>query len=280
MTTKKLSLVVACLVATGGCNGGRTNPTQLPSSSAGASISIAPATDLLKIKSSETFSATTISASGAQKAAAAAWTSDSPAIASVDAGGKVTGNASGRATITAQVEGLTGTLNLRVIPDYHGRWEGMTRVTACTVEGDWNGACADVVGSSLAMTLAVTQDRDAISGDVDFDGARGPISTSVQVDGRLVTSGALTLVVDDLTFDVALTDWDTASMDNQQMSGRFRLDVRHASLSGFWRLEGELASVRKVAGTAGATSGRATSLAHAAPGPLSERLLWIARRRR
>jgi hypothetical protein len=56
-------------------------------------------------------------------------------------------------------------------------------VTACAAEGDWNGGCDDVVGSSLALTFAVTQDRDAISGDVDFDGARGPISTSVQVDG-------------------------------------------------------------------------------------------------
>ena len=64
-----------------------------------------------------------------------------------------------------------------MIPDDHGPWDGMTRLTACTVEGDWNGACDDLLGSGLPMTLAVTQARDAISGDVDFDvreGSRSP----------------------------------------------------------------------------------------------------------
>ncbi len=277
--TKTFSLTVACLVAIGGCDSGPTSPTPQPSSAA-VSISIGPATDLLKIKSAESFSATTTSSSGTQKVASASWTSDNPAVASVDSAGKVTGNASGRATITAQAEALRATVNLRVVPDYQGRWEGVTRLTGCTAEGDWDGACADVVGSGLAMTLSLTQARDAIAGAVDFDGARGSVSTSVQVDGRLVMSAALTLVVDELTFDVALTDWDTASTDNQRMTGRFRLDIRHALLSGVWRLEGELASIQKAATTLDATPGDLASFKHAAPGPLSVRLAQIARRRR
>jgi hypothetical protein len=137
-----------------------------------------------------------------------------------------------------------------------------------------------VTGGGLPLTLSITQNRDAISGDVDFDGARGPVSTSVQVDGRLVTSGSLTLVVDGITFDVALSDWDTATTDNQRMTGRFRLDVRHALLSGFWRLEGDLASIQKTATTPTATLSHPTGTTRAAPGPLSGRLKQIARRRR
>jgi len=276
---KKLSLAAASLVVMAGCDKGPTSPTPQVSSSP-VSISITPATDLLKIKSFESFAATTTSANGTPRVATATWSSDNPAIASVDGGGRVTGNASGRAEITAQADGLRAIVNLRVVPDYHGRWEGGTRVTACTAEGDFRGACTDVIGGSLPLTLSVAQNRDVISGDVDFDGARGPVSTSVQVDGRLVTTGSLTLVVDGIAFDVALSDWETATTDNQRMTGRFRLDVRHALLSGFWRLEGDLASVQKTATTPGATLSEPAGSRRTVPGPLSGRLQQIAKRRR
>jgi hypothetical protein len=276
--TKKLSLVVAGLVTMTGCDGGPTNPTPQPSSVAVA-ISIAPATDLIKIKSSESFSATTTSANGTPQAATATWSSDNPAVASVEPAGRTTGNASGRATISAQVEGLRATINLRVVPDYHGRWQGVTRLTGCTAEGDFAGACADAIGGDLALTLAVSQNRDAIAGDVDFDGARGPVSTSVQVDGRLVTTGALTLAVDGITFNVALSEWNTATTDNQRMTGRFGLDIRHPLLSGFWRLEGDLASIQKTAGTPTATLHDQASAGQSA-GSLARRLKQVVERRR
>ena len=275
---KKLWVVVAGLVAMAGCDGGPTSPTSQPSS-ASVAISIAPATDLIKIKSSESFSATTTSANGTPRAATATWSSDNPAVASVDGAGRATGNASGRAAISAQAEGLRASVNLRVVPDYHGHWDGMTRLTGCTAEGDFGGACADAIGGGLALTLAVTQNRDAIAGDVDFDGARGPISTAVQVDGRLVTTGALTLDVDGITFNVALSDWNTATTDNQRMTGRFGLDIRHPLLSGFWRLEGDLASIQKTAATLTATvHGQAN--AGKAAGALARRLEQVVKRRR
>ena len=277
--TKKLSLIVAGLVAMAGCDSGPTGPTAQPSSQA-VSISIAPATDLIKIKSSESFSATTSSANGTSRAATATWSSDNAAVASVDAAGRTTGNASGRATISAQAEGLRATVNLRVVPDYHGRWEGVTRLTGCTADGDFSGSCTDVVGQGLSMTLAITQNRDTITGDVDFDGARGPVSTSIQVDGRLVTTGALTLDLDGIVFDVALSEWDAASADNQRMTGRFRLDVRHARLSGSWRLEGELMSIAKTAATPTVRSVGSARSAGAQTSTLADRLQEVVKRRK
>jgi hypothetical protein len=125
---KRLSPAVVAFMLVAGCDKGPLNPTAQPTSSP-VSISIAPATDLIKIKSSESFAATTSSANGTTRSATATWSSDNPAVASVDGAGRATGNAAGLAAISAQADGLRATVNLRVVPDYHGRWEGETLLT-------------------------------------------------------------------------------------------------------------------------------------------------------
>lgn len=238
----KLSLVVVGLTIVAACDKGPpTDPRRVADT-----LSIAGA-DLIKIKASESFSATK-TGSGGPRVVAATWQSDNVSVASIDGSGRATGVGSGLATITADVEGLHATAAVRVVPDYHGRWEGMTRLTGCTADGDFRDACTGAIGSGMSLTTSITQNRDAISGEVDFDGAKGPVSTSVQVDGRIVTTGKLALIVDGIAFDVDLSEWETTSVDNQRMSGRFRLGVRHARLAGSWNLSGELATIQKTSG--------------------------------
>ena len=244
-------LVVGGLMISAACGGASSPPGP---SAVPQSLAISPAVDLLKIKASETLSAALTTSNGQQTPATATWTSDAPAVASIDANGRVTGQASGNATISAQASGLQKALTIRVVPDYHGRWEGMTRVTGCADEGDFDTLCDEVVGGGLGLRASVTQTRDAVTADVDFDDAKGRISTTIQSNGRLVTTGQLTLSIEGLAFDVALSEWDTTSVDNQAMTGRYRLEVRHALLTGFWRLEGDFFSIQKTSGTPGVTS--------------------------
>ena len=242
-------LVVGGLMISAACGGSKPGPTPVPQS-----LTISPGLDLLKIKASETLSAALTGSNGQQTPTTATWASDAPAVASVDGNGRVTGQASGNATITAQASGLRQTVTLRVVPDYHGRWEGITRVTGCADEGDFDTLCDEVVGGGLPLTASITQTRDAITAEVNFDDARGRISTTIQSNGRLVTTGQLTLTIEGIAFDVALQEWDTTSVDNQAMTGRYRLEVRHALLTGFWRLEGEFVSIQKTSGTPGVAS--------------------------
>jgi hypothetical protein len=235
---KTLSTGVAALALVAGCG---KSPTAPP---AAVSLVISPAVDLIRIKASESFTVTA-SGNGAPRAIAASWSSDNPAIASVDVSGRVTANTSGRATLTAAAEGVRATHTLRVVPDYQGQWDGVTRVVACTADGDFQGACDGIVGGGPRIRLSFTQDRDAVSGEVDFDGAHGPVSTSIQIDGRLVMTSTLSLTIEEITFDVALAEWDAASTDNQRMAGRFRLEIRHPRLAGSWTLNGELATLLK-----------------------------------
>ena len=268
-------LALGGLMASAACGGSPTGPGG--NGPAAQSLTLSPGLDLLKIKASETLSAALTSANGQQTPTTATWTSDTPAVASVDASGRVTGQASGNATISAQASGLRQSLTLRVVPDYHGRWEGFTRVTGCADEGDFDTLCDEVVGGGLPLSASITQTRDAITADVNFDDAKGRISATIQSSGRLVTTGQLTLTIDGIAFDVALSEWDTTSVDNQSMTGRYRLEVRHARLTGFWRLEGEFVSIQKTSGTPGVRSTTGIS-GRPSPSRLFSRLPWVAGR--
>lgn len=266
-------VVVAGLLVSWGCGSSPPGPSPLPQT-----LAISPAVDLLRIRASETLSAALTASNGQQTPATATWTSDAPAVASVDASGRVTGQTSGSATIAAQASGLRATVTLRVVPDYHGRWEGITRVTACADEGDFDTLCDEVVGGGMPLSTSITQTRDAVTADVNFDDATGRISTTIQSSGRLVTTGQLTLVVEGISFDVALSEWDTTSTDNQLMTGRYRLEVRHALLTGFWRLDGELVSIQKTSGTPGVASMTGVS-GRQSPSRVFSRLPIVARRK-
>ena len=61
----------------------------------------------------------------------------------------------------------------------------------------------------------------------------------------------MTLTIEDITFEVGLLEWDTTTTDNQLMTGRYRLEIRHSLLTGFWRLDGDFAAVQKTSGTPG-----------------------------
>ena len=248
---KTLSTGVAALALVAGCG---KSPTAPPPPA--VSLVMSPSVDMIRIKATESFSVTTSSGNGGPRVVSASWTSDNPAVASVEASGRATANASGRATLTAAAEGARATHTLRVVPDYQGQWDGVTRVVACTADGDFQGICDGLEQGGPPIRLSFRQDRDAVSGEVDFDGAHGPVSTSIQIDGRLVMSSMLTLTIEDITLDVTLAEWDTASTDNQRMAGRFRLEIRHPLLAGSWTLNGEIARLQKTSQSSVASQGR------------------------
>jgi hypothetical protein len=265
---------LTCLALLMACDGkGPTDPGPA------ASLSMNAGTDLLKINASETFAVTKIPSGGPPVPVSARWSSDDQGVASVDMGGRVTGIASGRATIAAEAEGMRATARVRVVPDYQGRWEGMTLLTDCAADGDFRGTCEEAAGNGLFFRMTVSQNRDALTGEVDFDGVRGSIAGPIQQNGRFTATATMTLVVEGVVFEVALTELDAETVDNLRLTGRFRLEIRHVLLSGSWRISGELADIRKTASTA------LTVLPSARPSPARrsaafERFRQIARRAR
>lgn len=234
----------------GGGEGGTPAPPTLPTPTVTA-LAITSSTDLLKINQAETFTVTATMSNGSTATATATWRSDNQAVATVDANGRVTGTGSGETAISAESNGVRATpRTIRVLPDYHGRWNGDWRVAGCAADGDWarTDICRDVpVGSLLSFALALTQDRDATTGNVSLDDVAGPVQGPIRLDGQLNLAGAFTSTDEGFVLDATLADWETTTTDNQRMTGRFNLVFRAARLQGSVRFNGELRVVAKTA---------------------------------
>lgn len=98
-----------------GCNGGDTSG---PSPNATATVEVSPATISLEFLNGTTqLSATARNSSGNPIAGKqATWSSSAPAVANVDANGLVTARSAGTATVTASIDGRSGTATVAVVP--------------------------------------------------------------------------------------------------------------------------------------------------------------------
>jgi hypothetical protein len=266
----KATIVIAfALVVAVGC-GKDESPTG-PSSSTLASLSITPATDLIKIKGIETFSVTGTYSDGSTRPEQATWGTDNAGVATIDASGRAGGVASGQATIFGDTQGRRATRLLRVVPDYHGRWRGDWMAMGCGDEGDWRGACAAFPSGSLfGLSLDLTQTRDTISGTADFgDDLPGAVVGTIRMDGPLVLSGAYVIVIEGIPVEITVADWETVSTDNERMTGRFRVSMRAPGLQGSIGVDGE---ARIVAKTSASTLAAATEGARSLRGAITRSL--------
>jgi hypothetical protein len=97
------------------------------------------------------------------------WIVDNPAVAVVDEQGRLRGLANGVATIVGVQSGVSGSIELRVIPDYRGAWLGSLRQISC-VHWDFRG-CGRTFPSNATFTLRLDlqQTRTSVSGGFDLD---------------------------------------------------------------------------------------------------------------
>jgi hypothetical protein len=263
MRNKLISLAVVVALFSCGCgDDGPRSPNAPTPTPTVAALTITPATDLLKISQTETLAATASMSDGSSRALAGSWSSDAPAVATVDANGRVTGVGSGDATIAVDAQGVRATRRLHVIPDYQGRWSGDWRVAGCAADGDWSRVdfCRELpIGSRDALTVVLTQDRATVSGNADFGGLQGPVQGSIRADGLLALSGTFTVSDEGLVFEIAIADWQTVTTDNQRMTGRFTITLRASGIQGSGRIDGELRVVAKDASPALSSSAPGSS---------------------
>jgi Bacterial Ig-like domain (group 2) len=246
---KGTAVVLVLVLGLISCGGGGEAPRTGGPSPVITGLAISSSTDLLKINQSETFTVTATMSNGSTSTVTATWRSETPAVATVDANGRVTGVGSGDTTISAEASGVHATpRTIRVLPDYQGRWSGDWRVAGCTTDGDWRRTdiCRDVpIDSLLSFALTLTQDRDTASGNVTLDDVAGPVQGPIRSGGHVNLAGAFTSADDGIVLDITVSDWETTTTDNQRMTGRFTLAFRATGLQGSVRFDGELRIVAK-----------------------------------
>jgi hypothetical protein len=194
------------------------------------SLAVNPAaTSLIKIAQEQVYTASIRFSTGTENTVTAIWQSDNQNVASVDGSGKAVGLDSGEATLIAHAEGLTGTLKIRVVPDYVGTWDGEYVIRACRASGDfnpkdWCSADAFKPGQRLPITFALTQDRDRLSGTLYIGSLEHTLdaSSAIRVDGGAAMSGTGSYTAEDVRVDTTISPV-TVRASGPSLTGNFTL---------------------------------------------------------
>jgi hypothetical protein len=148
--------------------GGDSSPTVPSATTSAVTVTL---TSPVRMGQTAQATATEMLSNGQTRSITSGWVSDAPAVATVTGAGLVTGVANGRATISVSAGGRQGQQVVRVMPDYHGQWSGVLRVTSCTETGIFADIdfCDDSpVGSTFRYALDLSQTGEQMTAIVDY----------------------------------------------------------------------------------------------------------------
>jgi hypothetical protein len=212
-------------------------------------LGINPATDLIKVGATETYSVVVNLSNGSTRPATApAWSSSDGAIATIDAGGAARGMAAGSTSIGVAAENLSATRSLRVVPDYQGSWAGTYRVTSCAHTGAFRAAraCGDIVktGDIGGIAVRFTQTRDTVSGTLGFGELLGDATGTIQQGGDLDLRSSIAFEEEGLRGTINVSSWSTR-IGATGMVGGFQQRWTAAGIDGDMTLGCDLVEVSR-----------------------------------
>jgi Bacterial Ig-like domain (group 2) len=197
---------------------------------------------------------------GSVQSVSGAWSSDNESVATVDGQGRVTPNANGRTLIRLASGTIQGTREIRVVPNYQGRWVGQAQIIACSATGLYvrEATCGTTFpnGRLLTVGLTLTQaTRDIVSGVF----TRSPVQSAsftvpIEADGAITFTAPIVIASpppSGVTLSgVALTgSWRTNSLTNGLIVGGMNehwLSTDEVAGSGEMRLATELRNMSRV----------------------------------
>ncbi len=173
-------------VLAAGCD----SSTDTPTSPGGTLQVVAPRATL---RAGETVPLT--AASGGAPVAGLTWVSTDTTVVAVSAAGQATAGRPGRATVTASSGTASGSVALRVVPDYNGTWRGgASRIQLACNPASTTPICAPGAATGGTITLSVTQVGDLLTGtlvDSAEPTATVPLTGQVAADDQLALAGRI-----------------------------------------------------------------------------------------
>lgn len=169
-------------------NTGCDNSSSPPTSPTG-SLQVTATRSVLRAGESLVLSVTSAGA----PATGVAWSSTDSTVVAVSPAGQATAGRPGRATVTATSGTSSGSIALRVVPDYNGTWAGgVGRLQLTCSAGSTAPICAPGASTGGTITLRVTQTGDQVTGtlvDSAEPGATIPVTGQVLDDDQLSLAG-------------------------------------------------------------------------------------------
>ena len=246
---RRLLLVVCAssllpLTACGGGGGGSpTKPTPTP-----VSVTITPGDDFILIGETVQFSASVSLSDGSSATQSGTWGSDAATVAAVDATGKVTALAWGKATIYVDVQNHRGTRLVTVMPNFKGEWHGGIVLDRCRQNGDFatgDFCSAAEVGASDTIELHVTQSRTTLLGTIDLGGYSSDLNGTVADNGTMNLTAAIPAEEGGL---LTIKTWAARSDTPGTMTGTFTIEWSATGVTGTAEWDMHLSGTARTSG--------------------------------
>jgi hypothetical protein len=160
-------------------------------------------------------------------------------------------------------EGKQGQDLIRVVPDYHGTWDGGLRVTACADSGEWVQAdmCDKFpVNFVSGYTLSLDQSGESLAATVSYGPAEFPtVTTQIQSDGKASFAPTLSMTEFGFTFTLEAR-CVINSLNIGELSGTVNEIWRAPNISGEMRLAQTIVSTTRTSPTPSSTAAAAGSV--------------------
>lgn len=224
-------------------------PTQPPTATVQTVRVSLPA--LLVIGTPQQASATATLSNGSTQTASGSWTSSNPAIASVDGSGRVTPLQNGRVVIRVVTTNQTsGSMEVRVLPSYQGRWNGRFVTVGCSQSGFYLqvNQCREWPRSGTwGATLVLTQASELVSGTFLLGQLQsGTFTAPIESDGALSMSAR---IVSPPTGGISISGaWRVNSLTAGSMVGGMNqlwFNVGEFAGTGDMRIAGEILTMAR-----------------------------------
>jgi len=233
MTPIKIAIGVIVCAALSACGDDSPATPGTPTSStptvSGLAIS---GNDAIRTGFFASYTATATLSNGTTQTVTPAWTSSSPAVATVDSTGRVDGLTHGSTNLAASYQGANASKTVNIRQNYGGNWSGTYAIQACDQSGIFATIrwCQELggVGATLPFSLALTQsgnNRDEISGTISHGSLAGNTSGNVTGDGRLVIGGSYNVTNSGVTITVVVGGWDTRAAAGDSMTGAWAINL-------------------------------------------------------
>ena len=250
---RRIAIVLGIALCAAGCDSKSEGQRTVGPSRTATAVTVSPeANNLLRIGNEQVYTATVRWSDGAVTTEAASWRSDAPVVATVDNTGRARGLETGEATLVAGFQGIEGVLRIRVLPNYDGAWSGAAAVRTCRETGAWTGSevCRELRASGEFVTrLALTQDRDRLSGTLTLDDIEAAIADgTIRSDGTASLTARLAESEDGMTLTVAFEPVELRARGDS-MSGTLTMTATASGITGDFKADFELSQmVRSGAG--------------------------------
>lgn len=169
---------------------GCDNSSNTPTSPSGGALQITAVRSVLRGGETQ---ALTVTGSSGTPVTGVTWTSTDPSVLTMSATGVASAIRAGRVTVTAVSASGTGTIALRVVPDYAGTWTGgLARPQLTCPSGTTAPLCAPGAVTSGTVTLRIEQTGDQLTAVLtDSAEPATPVTLAgqVQADDQLVLAG-------------------------------------------------------------------------------------------